>query len=502
MKTEQLNTLMARRLGVAGSYEAVAYLRKDCDVCLSEGFGPHARVLLAYGAQHASATLRHVNEDWLGLDEIGLNEVAWERLNLSEAEIVEIRHMPVLSSFRAVRGRIFGGEYSPRQVEQIVNDIVAEKYSDLQLTAFVVSGAARSLTIPETIALTQAMIDTGTRMHWDEEAIYDKHCVGGLPGNRTTPLIVSIIAEHGMKIPKTSSRAITSPAGTADTMETLTRVNLSQSEMRDVVIAHNGCMVWGSALDFSPADEAIIRVEKALDFDSPASMVASVLSKKVAAGSTHVLIDIPVGPTAKVRHLAEARELSHLFRSVAKAIGISLRIEITDGSQPIGFGLGPGLEARDVLAVLRNDPSAPVALADKACALAGALLEMGERAAIGSGETLAKQTLESGAALERFEAICRAQGALKTPPVAEHTRTVTATRPGRVQSIDNRRLARAAKLTGAPEDAAAGLDLHVRMGDTVERGASLFTLHTMSMGELAYVLDYVHANPDIIQINQ
>ncbi|MEQ9315626.1 MAG: thymidine phosphorylase family protein [Henriciella sp.] len=502
MTRSRLNTLKARRLGIAGSHEAVAYIRKDCDVCLSEGFGPHTRVQLSHGANNATATLRHVSEDWLGLGEIGLNEVAWERLSLVNSEPIEIRHMPVLTSFRGVRRRMFGGEYSKQDVRDIVADIAANRYSDLQLTAFVATGAARPLSIDETIALTQAMIETGTRMRWDDDEVYDKHCVGGLPGNRTTPIIVSIIAAHGMKIPKTSSRAITSPAGTADTMETITRVNLSPSEMREVVETCNGCMVWGSALDFSPVDEAVIRVEKALDFDSPASMVASVLSKKVGAGATKVLIDIPVGPTAKVRNQAEARAISDVFTAVAEAVGLTLRIEITDGSQPIGYGIGPALEARDVLAVLGNEEAAPPALTDKACLLAGALLEMGGRAKAGAGAKLARETIESGAARQRFEMICRAQGAFRTPPLATHLRSVEASQTGRVQAVDNRRLSRAAKLTGAPEDAAAGLDLHVRVGDRVERGTKLFTLHTTSLGELAYALDYVHANPDIVQVAQ
>jgi thymidine phosphorylase len=344
------------------------------------------------------------------------------------------------------------------------------------------------------------MIDTGQRLTWPDEAIFDKHCVGGLPGNRTTPIIVAIVAALGLKIPKTSSRAITSPAGTADTMETLTTVCLTLDDMRRIVDAQGGCLIWGNSVEFSPADHAMIRIERVLNFDSPSSMIASVLSKKVAAGATHIVIDIPVGPTAKVRTEQDALALERLFLETAAAFDLTLHIALTDGRQPIGRGIGPALEARDILAVLSNQADAPPDLARKACQLAGALLEMAGKAGPGHGEALASQTLRSGQALARFQAICQAQGGLKTLPVAPHQRPILAACSGRVLQIDNRRLARVAKLAGAPGDKAAGLDLHVRLGDRVHRGEALYTLHTDSPGELAYVLDYIDSNPGIVAV--
>lgn len=502
MTQSRLNELKARRLGITGSYEAVAFLRADSPICRAEGFDAHSRVQLSSRTASVTASLRQVSEDWLGLNEVGLNEAAWQNLALNDQETLSVQHAPIVTSFRAVRRRIFGTSYSEHDLNEIVGDITAGRFSDLQLTAFVTDAAAQPLSAEETIKFTRAMIETGTRLHWPDKAIYDKHCVGGLPGNRTTPLVVSIVAEHGLKIPKTSSRAVTSPAGTADTMETITRVDLSVHEVRSVVETHNGCFVWGSALDFSPVDEAVIRVERALDFDAPASMVSSVLSKKVGAGATHVLIDIPVGPTAKIRNTSDAERLSDLFNQVAEAVGLTLKIEITDGRQPIGFGIGPALEARDILAVLKGETDAPAALAEKACALAGALLELSGKAVAGEGAQAARETLRSGAAFARFRAICEAQGAFRVPPQADHTHVIKAARDGVVSQIDNRRLSTAAKLTGAPEDAAAGLDLHVRLGDRVKRGDALYTLHAVSIGELAYVLDYVSDTPDIIHIGQ
>jgi thymidine phosphorylase len=328
----------------------------------------------------------------------------------------------------------------------------------------------------------------------------DKHSVGGLPGNRTTMLIVPIVAACGLRIPKTSSRAITSPAGTADTMETLAPVELDVPRIQSVVEKTGGCVVWGGAVRLSPADDILIRVERPLDLDSQGQLVASVLSKKAAAGATHVLIDMPVGPTAKVRSAHAAAALEKQLVQVGQALGLNVRVSHTDGSSPVGRGIGPALEARDVLAVLGREAGAPEDLARRAIQLAGELLEFGGAAPIGQGAAMAAGVLEDGRAWAKFQEICEAQGGMRKPPVAPYTRDVVAQRNGSVTAIDNRRLARIAKLAGAPKSACSGLVLHVRNGDFVERGQPLFTLHSASPGTLAYAFEYAQAQVETIHI--
>jgi thymidine phosphorylase len=353
----------------------------------------------------------------------------------------------------------------------------------------------------ETVALTRAMVDVGERIRWPYAPVMDKHCVGGLPGNRTTLIIVPIVAACGVVMPKTSSRAITSPAGTADTMETLAPVALSVAAMRRVVEREGACIAWGGSAQLSPADDVLIRVERPLDLDSDAQLVASVLSKKAAVGSERVLIDIPVGPTAKVRSHAAARSLGDSLIAVGAAIGLQVQVIETDGRQPVGRGIGPALEAMDALAVLHRRPDAPPDLRARALQLAGTLLEMAGRAPPGDGLALATGTLDSGMALAKFDAIREAQGGAREPPQAPHYRIVPAAGAGRVGAIDNRRLARAAKLAGAPHDAAAGAVIHVRLGEVVDAGQPLFTLHAQTPGELAYALAYVQAQTPIITID-
>lgn len=496
------NSLRARRLGIDTQYEAVVLMRKDCPICRSEGFAAHTRIRLTCGDRNIIATLYQVENDLLAHDEAGLSEAAWLRLALSEGDTISVSHPRPLESLSKVRGKVYGRPLDDADLKEIVSDIVAGRYSDIHLSSFITACSARPLDHQEVVALTKAMTEAGDVLSWETRPIVDKHCVGGLPGNRTTPIIVAIAAACGLTMPKTSSRAITSPAGTADAMETLAPVDLDLPAMRSVVEREGGCVVWGGAVRLSPADDTLIRVERALDLDSEGQLVASVLSKKIAAGATHLVLDLPVGPTAKVRSDDAASTLSRSLLAVAHAFGIEARAVATDGCQPVGRGIGPALEARDVLGVLQGTPDAPQDLRDRAVVLAGALFELAGAACQGTGVELAARTLDEGRAWAKFQRICEAQGGMREPPVAAHLRPVLAERSGRVSAIDNRRLARVAKLAGAPDDKAAGLELHVALEGEVAAGEPLYTVHAESPGELTYSLDYVAANEGIVEITE
>ena len=490
--------LRARRLGIDTSQEAVVYMRKDCHVCRSEGFTAHRRVEVRNGTRKVVATLNIINGDLLQPGEAGLSEAAWQRLDARDGVELLIDHPSPLTSMGPVRSKIYGNRLASKDFDAIVSDVVLGNYSDIQLSAFVSGCSGARLDLAEMVALTGAMVDVGDRLEWGSTPIVDKHCVGGLPGNRTTPIIVAIVAALGLTMPKTSSRAITSPAGTADTMACLAPVDLDVTTMRHVVETEGGCIVWGGAVRLSPADEVLIRIERALDIDSEGQLVASVLSKKLAAGSTHVVLDLPTGPTAKVRNIEAAKALSDDLLGVAEKMGLTARTIVSDGSQPVGRGIGPALEARDVLSVLRMQTNAPKDLADRAVMIAGTLLEMANKVPLGAGAQLATEVLADGRAWAKFQAICEAQGGMRGPKTAPHTHVVTAAYAGRVTSFDNRRLAKVAKLAGAPNAPAAGIDMHVMLGSLVEVGQPFYTIHAESPGELSYAAGFAATNPDIV----
>lgn len=492
----------ARRLGIDTGQEPVVYLHRDSPVVHSEGFGSETRVRVTGGGRSILATLNVVTSPLLGVEDVGLSDVSWERLMIGEGDQVDLAHPAPLDSLGLVRAKIYGQRLEAESFDAIVRDIAELRYSDIYLASFITACAGGRLDHQEIVSLTLAMIRAGERLRWDAPRVFDKHSVGGLPGNRTSLIVVPIVAAAGLLMPKTSSRAITSPSGTADTMETLAPVDLDLAAMRRVVEREGACLVWGGRARLSPADDVLIRVERPLDLDSPAQLVASVLSKKAAAGATHVLIDLPVGPTAKVRGFGEAERLCRHLRDVGAAVGLEVLPVLTHGAQPIGRGIGPALEARDALAVLQGEPQGPADLRERALLLAGHLLEMAAAAPTGCGEEMARVILDDGRAWRKFQAICDAQGGMRTPPTARFTRPVNASRAGRVAVIDNRRLGRVAKLAGAPHDPAAGLELHVRLGEPVAPGQPLYTIHAAAAGELDYALAYAGTADGIIGIEE
>ncbi|QSX77775.1 thymidine phosphorylase family protein [Agrilutibacter solisilvae] len=492
--------LPLRRAGIDTYRQPVLYLREGCLVCRAEGFAALTRVKVTCGGREIVAILNVVTGDWLGPCEAALSDAAWQALAPQPGALAGFAHADPPESAGVLRAKVFGERLDEPRFAAVLRDVMTARLSDIELAAFVTACAGDRMDLDESVALTRAMIEVGERLDWGPGPVLDKHCVGGLPGNRTTPIVVSIVAALGHRVPKTSSRAITSPAGTADVMATMTNVDLESDTLRVVVEREGGCLASGGRMRLSPADDILIQIERPLDFDSDGQMVASILSKKVAAGSTHVLIDIPVGITAKIRTPAAADAIARRLAFVGEAVGLRVGVRYSDGSQPVGRGIGPALEAHDVLAVLRGIPYAPADLRERALDIAGAVLELLPGVAQGAGRAQAAAVLASGAALHKFMAICNAQGGFREPGVARFVRPLLAASSGTIACINNRQLARVAKLAGAPRDAAAGLVCTLREGDRVQRGDPLLVVHAESPGELAYALEYAHAHPDILTI--
>ena len=472
-------TLQLRRVAIDTYRENVAYLHRDCDIYRAEGFQALTKIEVQANGFTIYAVLNVVDDNNIvAPGELGLSEQAFEQLQMQSGSQVSIAQAEAPASMDAVRRKIAGERLSAENFEHIIQDITHHRYSKMEMAAFLVASGESGLDREEILSLTQAMTHSGERMDWKQDVVVDKHCIGGIPGNRTSMLVVPIVAAHGMLIPKTSSRAITSPSGTSDTMEVLARVDLKPSQLHDIVRQERACLAWGGTAKLAPADDILISVERPLGIDSQGQMVASILSKKLAAGSTHLLIDIPVGPTAKVRHMREALQLRKLFEYIGDRVGLHLEVIITDGSQPVGRGIGPILEARDVMQVLENNPDAPADLRQKALRLAGRLLEFDPDVRGGYGYTIARDILDSGRALSKMKAIIAAQGAASSPAsLGKLSYDVFAPDSGFVTAIDNFHLSRLARLAGAPMDKGAGVDLLKKLGERVEKGETLYRVY-------------------------
>ena len=430
----------------------------------------------------------HVIDDSTMLDpsQIGLSRRAFEALGLPDGAKISVELMAYPESVAALRAKLRGEELSDGQICRLIGDIIKGRYPDREITAFLVA-ASRGLTDREVVALARARAEFTEKIHWDENIIVDKHSMGGILGNRISMILVPLVAAHGMAMPKTSSRAITSAAGTADAMETVARVDLTVGDVRRVVAQARGCIAWNGRLNHSVVDDVMNGITRPLGLNSTRWSVASILSKKLSAGSTHVIIDLPYGPEAKLKTRLEAEELSSLFVRIGHDLGLAVEAIPTDGAQPIGRGIGSSLEVRDVFLVLDNDASAPSDLREKALFFGSRILSWDP--CMGSNDEArvrATELLTSGAARESLERIIDAQGR-RVPAIAPGTfvEPIFADRSGEVTEISGGILSGIARSAGAPNDPRAGLDLMCRIGDKVGVGDILYKVHAGSARNIA-----------------
>jgi AMP phosphorylase len=412
--------------------------------------------------------------------EVGIFEEVKESLNVKDGDFVEVHATSRPKTIEFIKKKISGEVLHGHEIRAIIQDIVDNNLSDIELSALVTATYINGYSMDEVVALTSAMVESGEYHNFGDDTV-DKHCVGGVAGNRTTMILVPIIAAAGLTIPKTSSRAITSPAGTADTMEVLADVEFSIEELKEIVAKARGCIVWGGAVNLAPADDKIIRAEYALSIDPEGQVLASVMAKKKSVDADYLVIDIPVGKGSKIEDMEQANRLARKFIELGKRLDIATECLVTDGSAPIGLGIGPALEAIDVLNVL--DGKGPTDLASKAVDLAGVLLELSGKVKKGGGRKAAERILSSGKAKAKMREIIELQGGdpkvkASDIKVGDKTYVVTSEAKGRVKHIDNKLISKVARAAGAPKDNGAGVLLNVGVGDKVSVNQPLFTIYS------------------------
>ncbi|MCX8197590.1 MAG: AMP phosphorylase [Candidatus Micrarchaeota archaeon] len=449
------------------------------------------RVILRTESGKEAVALIDLSPELVRRGEIMLFSEVAEELEASEDERIEIKHMQRPASIEFIKKKMDGFPLSAQETETIMRELMENRLSEAELASYITSLYIRGMSDDEVVGLTEAVVKTGQTLQLGKRPICDKHCIGGVAGNRTTMVVVPIVAAAGLYIPKTSSRSITSAAGTADTMETLCSVSLDIEEMRSIVRKARGCVVWGGALKLASADDKLIKIRNPLSLDPTGVMLASILAKKKSVGAEYVVIDLPIGRGAKIPDKAEAKKLASNFISIGKRLGMKIEVLVTDGSEPIGKGVGPALECIDVLSVLNN--TGPWDLREKSCRLAGELLEMAGKVPKGRGFSAAQSILSSGKALAKFREIVELQGGKKNVkigdvPAAAYKHKVVAQSQGRIFHIDNKMLSKVARAAGAPNDKAAGVLLCCERGDSVKKGDVLFEIHSNSETKLDFAI--------------
>ncbi|HLD27058.1 MAG TPA: thymidine phosphorylase [Patescibacteria group bacterium] len=402
-------------------------------------------------------------------------------------------HNPI--ALEAIKKKLLGKKLSYNEVFQLMDEIANRRMSDVLTTYFVAASFKEGFSDEELYHLTKAMVETGTKMHFSG-IVADKHSTGGVAGTRTTMIVVPIIASAGFKIPKTSSRAITSPAGTADCMEVLAPVVFNTKKIQSIVESVGGCIVWGGHLGIAPADDIIIKIEEPLSFESFDKIIVSIMAKKVAVSATHLVLDIPVGKTMKIRHFTDAERVAKKFNLLAKKFNIKVTIDINETLEPAGHGVGPALEVRDVLNVLEQKNNRSLHLEAKAVRLAGKLLDVCfEDAHIKKqGEEEARKILTDGRAFTKLREIIKAQGgddevSSETFKIPAKKHELKVALGGKIIEINNYNLNTIAKILGAPHDIYAGIHMDKKLNESVSRHEVMCTLYSHDRYRLKEAID-------------
>ncbi len=464
------------------------------------GVHPGERILIKTISKNSKeiSTILDITKKNLNEDEIFVTEEIKKILSIKENQRVRIFISPTTDVISFIKKKLSGKRLTKEEVKEIISHIVSNSLSEPEISVFVSAMYKNGMSFEETTYLVEAILFSGKRMSFRNKYVVDKHSIGGIAGNRTTPIVVAICAAAGLIFPKTSSRAITSASGTADTIEVLSPVEFSIDQLKKIIKKVGAFLSWGGAVGMVPADSKIIQVEKKLKIDPEAQLLASIISKKLAAGSKYVLIDIPYGKKAKVSKL-KAKRLERKFKKLGSYFNLKVSVVLTSAREPIGNGIGPALEIRDVLRVLKRERNLPKDLEKKGLFLAGEILEITKKSKKGEGKILAKKILDSGKAYKKFSEIIRAQGGkIKEIHLSKIKEDFFVKKEGKIKSIDNLEINLLARVAGCPIDKYAGVYLHHHVGEKVKKGEKILTIYAESKSRLEEAIKYYKEKKPVI----
>ena len=471
--------LNLKHVAISSFNENIAYIHSDCSAYKVDDIKTMTKVEIHGGMQPIYALLEITDDAKIVKpNELGLNNEAFQYINLPEGANVSITLAPPAPSLPIVRRKVAGNILSANEYASVINDVVAKRYSNLDIAAFLVASGSFM-----------------TIIRWDNESIVvDYHCFGGVPGNKVDIIINAIIAAYGLPMPTTCSRSLTSCAGVADTFGVLANVDIDEDKLIKLVKENRGAIACYESLPIAAANKIVSKVERHIGFTQLQHLAASILAIKLATGVTHLVVDLPVGPNSRIKSTNEAMRLRKLIEYVGDMLSLEIDAVITDGSEPIGNGVGAVLEARDIMKVLRNKPDAPQDLLEKSLFMAGRILEFDPKLRGGQGYAVAKEILNSGRALEAMNKMIYAQGKAPQPQLGHLTRDIVATSSGVVESINNERINKIGILAGAGQYPGAGLDLLKKVGDRVEQGETLYRIHSLTSTDFAFANSVVDGN--------
>lgn len=473
-------------IDIADGEELIALVNEQ--EAMAYGISPMDKISMMYKGQEIVLNA-DVTHKFVKSGQIGLFKDVYKKYGIKENEAVSIHFTQHSSaSLEALKKWLNKKRLNQQEIFEIMKDISQNRFTDILTTYFSSMGFFLPSKDEDLYRMAKAMAEAGEMLHFDG-VVADKHCMGWVPGNETTMIIIPLLTSLGIKMPKTFSKAITTPAATGECVSVLMDISFSKKEIQNLVKKNNCCLIRGGGLDLAPADEKLIKVAYPLSMQSYSRTVVSIMAKKFAMGINHSLIDIPVWPSAKVPDMKTAKRLKKKYEYVGKKLGMKMTVEITDALEPIGAGVGAVLQVREVLRVLQQHEKRPMDLEDKSLHLCAKIIELVGMAKGKEAEKLAYSQLVSWKARKMMQKIIKAQRG--DPKVESESMKlskihydVIAKTSGKIKNIDLKAVNTTARTLGAPLDLQAGLYLYKKTGDTIKKGEKIYTMYANDEGKI------------------
>ena len=429
-----------------------------------------------------------------------------ERFPLENWEIIGIEIAEASSTANeAIRKKMRWETISYDEMYAIIKDISEWKLSEIMMTYYVASSFFYPTTDNETYQTAKAMAECGVMFKYPKwEIVADKHCIGWVPWNETTMIIIPILASLWIKMPKNFSKAITSPAATWECVNVLMDINFDKEWIEKLIKENNCCLVRWWWLDLAPADDKLIKVQYPLAMQSRAKVVSSIMAKKYAMWVTHSVIDIPVWDTAKVKTMEEALDWKQKFEYVGKKLWMKVAVQITPANEVIWNWVWAILQVREVLRVLQQHAKRPLDLEAKAIFLSSKIIQIVWLAKWRDAERLAKKQLTSWAARKMMQKIIKSQN-WRNPNIQSEelqpwifTKEILADKNGKIKKVNLHNINHIARRLGCPAINEAWLYFSKRLWDKVKKWDVLFTMYATSENKIDLALEQNTENPAMI----
>jgi pyrimidine-nucleoside phosphorylase len=392
------------------------------------------------------------------------------------------------------------GELTGEEIQFFVDGFTRDEIPDYQVSAWAMAVLLNGMTPRETTDLTLAMAHSGEILDLSDVVDFavDKHSSGGV-GDKTSLVVLPVVAACGLPCGKMSGRGLGFSGGTLDKLESIPgyRVNLTTGEFKRQ-LKEIGIVLTGQSLDLAPADGKLYALRDVTGTVQSIPLIASsIMSKKIAAGAQAVVLDVKVGLGAFMETLDEARSLSRLMVGIGELAGCKVVPLLSDMNQPLGEAVGNSLEVVEAIETLYG--RGPADFREHCLHVSSTMLVLGRRAAdLASARQMAEAAIASGGAFDKFRLLVQAQGGdmsfVETPekfPVAKFIDVVKAERSGYLFQVHACRIGEASVSLGAgraqkgdPVDHAVGIIIHRKVGDHVDHGQPLFTIHANDAAKL------------------